>query len=583
MKKEVVLKLSKNQIFLVILNRIIIKFMEVIDFAMEFNKNIKIWDSESDFIITNSSPLLNEKNCISSPSYFRWAYSINTAKGLFYRSEYKQVTVTEKISNDVSFTFPETLPFNLLLDNGNEIIVIMKDVIVWGKYFDNFFVFSSCVSGSTYIIDSRGEIFLLPNIIYKEKFGNGKKIECNRKKGFYLIDNTKIYFRNKEQRKEFEYKSQPLENAQFNKEFNKFVKANSNNEQAYLYLSAGGSKCGTLISYFSSKGMKYEVVPNLLKDDDTLNVRVPLNDDNYCREDVQFLCQKYSDNYSIYGVSYKEIGGGLDFDEKHRKIKFDCGFYLPKNKETIVYSILETFKVICGTDSDYEIYKKTLSKINRLLNKANYKPKVNVFGNLLLKHPNDIHMNERYILEHLDYINQLLKSCFSNNFFIKEDFVYDNNTNDLPYSTSRVDLDLYRIAYQASKNAYKEKMERFESDVLAEMTSLGYKINKWKSEVELFSIVCKEFKDAIYQYHCDWLGLQSLDIYIPSLKLAIEYQGEQHYRPIELFGGEKGFYNTIKRDLKKKQLCKKNNIKLIYWKYDEVISKNKLLQKLKSI
>ena len=43
-----------------------------------------------------------------------------------------------------------------------------------------------------------------------------------------------------------------------------------------------------------------------------------------------------------------------------------------------------------------------------------------------------------------------------------------------------------------------------------------------------------------------------LDIYIPSIKLAIEYDGEAWHKN-----------NTIKREERKYQLCKENGIKLI--------------------
>lgn len=52
-----------------------------------------------------------------------------------------------------------------------------------------------------------------------------------------------------------------------------------------------------------------------------------------------------------------------------------------------------------------------------------------------------------------------------------------------------------------------------------------------------------------------------LDIYIPELKLALEYQGEQHYKYIERFfhkkSGEAGFKSQQKRDELKKKLAKR--------------------------
>ena len=43
----------------------------------------------------------------------------------------------------------------------------------------------------------------------------------------------------------------------------------------------------------------------------------------------------------------------------------------------------------------------------------------------------------------------------------------------------------------------------------------------------------------------------------------IEYQGEQHTKPIEGWGGQEGFEKIIRHDNMKKQYCKQNNIPLL--------------------
>ena len=65
-----------------------------------------------------------------------------------------------------------------------------------------------------------------------------------------------------------------------------------------------------------------------------------------------------------------------------------------------------------------------------------------------------------------------------------------------------------------------------------------------KTQKKLFNILTEIFPDKdIYNNYTefDWLatrkgGKQEIDIYIPELKLAIEYDGEQHFRPVR-FGG----------------------------------------------
>ena len=71
--------------------------------------------------------------------------------------------------------------------------------------------------------------------------------------------------------------------------------------------------------------------------------------------------------------------------------------------------------------------------------------------------------------------------------------------------------------------------------------------------------------EYISQKRFSWLGLQSLDFYLPKQQIAIECQGIQHFKPLEYFGGERGFNGTVKRDKLKRELCAENNVNLIYF------------------
>ena len=63
------------------------------------------------------------------------------------------------------------------------------------------------------------------------------------------------------------------------------------------------------------------------------------------------------------------------------------------------------------------------------------------------------------------------------------------------------------------------------------------------------------------------------DFYIPSLNIAIEYDGRQHFEFIDYFGGFNSFVEGKIRDTIKTIYCKENNIKLIripYWDFDRI-------------
>lgn len=69
------------------------------------------------------------------------------------------------------------------------------------------------------------------------------------------------------------------------------------------------------------------------------------------------------------------------------------------------------------------------------------------------------------------------------------------------------------------------------------------------------------------------------DFFIPSLNLLIEYDGEQHYKPIKHFGGEKRLKETQYRDSIKTKFAEENGYRLLRIRYDEDI-REKLLPHL---
>ena len=83
------------------------------------------------------------------------------------------------------------------------------------------------------------------------------------------------------------------------------------------------------------------------------------------------------------------------------------------------------------------------------------------------------------------------------------------------------------------------------------------------------------FPDTIRQYSAKWLGKYLIDIFIPSLNIAIEYHGEQHFKAIDRFGGEEKLLKQQKRDEFVREQCKKNGVLLLELTYEfKVTEKN---------
>lgn len=94
----------------------------------------------------------------------------------------------------------------------------------------------------------------------------------------------------------------------------------------------------------------------------------------------------------------------------------------------------------------------------------------------------------------------------------------------------------------------------------------------WVNEVALYDLILSIFPDAVHQWRPAFLGQQSVDIYISSLRLAIEYQGQQHYEAIGLFGGEEGLAATKARDKRKQDILAMNGVRLVEWHYSTPVT-----------
>ena len=124
--------------------------------------------------------------------------------------------------------------------------------------------------------------------------------------------------------------------------------------------------------------------------------------------------------------------------------------------------------------------------------------------------------------------------------------------------------------YNAIKNQWKSRTDK----LYQQMKKENRIPTKWVNEYRLYRMIQQRVSNAIYQYRADWLDAQSLDIYLPTRKIGIEYQGEQHYKSIDFFGGEADYIYRQELDNIKKTKAAQNGIKLLYWPYEKSINEN---------
>ena len=96
--------------------------------------------------------------------------------------------------------------------------------------------------------------------------------------------------------------------------------------------------------------------------------------------------------------------------------------------------------------------------------------------------------------------------------------------------------------------------------------------NDTKGEKAIISFLEKyniEFTKQKTFNDCKYINVLRFDFYLPKHNIIIEFDGRQHYEPVDYFGGEKAFKENQIRDNIKTQYCKDNNIKLIRIPYYE--------------
>ncbi len=145
----------------------------------------------------------------------------------------------------------------------------------------------------------------------------------------------------------------------------------------------------------------------------------------------------------------------------------------------------------------------------------------------------------------------------SYNISLADGFTVENvNTN----------LKLYSFRDCSGAQIFAKEITRLAENIVREDADLPHVGAGWLSEMKLYQQIKRSLPDFEVKDHNspNWLGSQHLDIFIPELQIALEYQGKQHDEPVEFFGGKEAFEKTQERDARKKRLCTKHGVHIIY-------------------
>lgn len=99
-----------------------------------------------------------------------------------------------------------------------------------------------------------------------------------------------------------------------------------------------------------------------------------------------------------------------------------------------------------------------------------------------------------------------------------------------------------------------------------------------RGELEIYNLLKKhniKFTTQKKFKECKNIRPLPFDFYLNDLSVCVEYDGGQHFEPVDFFGGEEKFKLQQINDNIKNTYCKENNIPLLripYWDYDNIES-----------
>ncbi len=272
---------------------------------------------------------------------------------------------------------------------------------------------------------------------------------------------------------------------------------------------------------------------------------------------------------------------------------------------------IEEAKSIWGDKYDYSLvnYVNNRIKVKIIYDGIIYEQR----PSLHLKHPPEYFLNQEIFLikakrkwgDKYDYSLVDFKTTKEYIKVIYENRIYDQlPSNHLKYAPELVNsktLDEFiKESNEIHNNKYSYDKSVYVNDrTLLTITCPIHGDFKQKPHIHTRGCGCKKCSDSFgekriskflddyninyYKEHKfeDCVNIYPLrfDFYIPFMRTCIEFDGIQHFEPIEFFGGEESFKRLKQNDSIKTQYCEENYIDLIRIKYTQVDDIENILSK----
>lgn len=256
------------------------------------------------------------------------------------------------------------------------------------------------------------------------------------------------------------------------------------------------------------------------------------------------------------------IKNRIKFDEQKRfkecinirKLPFD--FYLPKLNICIEYDGEQHFNSVdkWGGDDRFNNIKTNDSIKNDFCIRNNIK---------LIRIPYTEYDNIDTILTEniLNYKNNIKLDVLRKKLDIVNDYKYQYNFNNYVNVNSQIDIicPLHGLNIKTAYNALQGNCCTYCDESKGEK-----EIAKYLDKSEISYYRKHKFKD------CKNIFQLPFDFYIPSLRTAIEFDGIQHFQPLQIFGGKEAYERLKINDKIKNSYCEDNYINLIRIRYDQI-------------
>jgi Zn finger protein HypA/HybF involved in hydrogenase expression len=213
-----------------------------------------------------------------------------------------------------------------------------------------------------------------------------------------------------------------------------------------------------------------------------------------------------------------------------------------------------------------EFIKKSLNKFGNiydysLVDYVNNKTKVKIICKKhgLFEQRPDNHLKHKIPCKKCDSDNRILDSNTIMSYFI--------STHGYFYDYSKFNYKGRKIKSIIICPYHGEFLQTPHTHILGSGCKKCHQSNGEKLVSNILNDLKIEFKTEFKFNNCIDKSKLKFDFYIPSLNLCIEYNGLQHYKSVDFFGGEKYFKDIVRRDNIKKKYCIENSINLLVIKY----------------